>query len=360
MTGLFNAAIEALKPHLSPLVALGSFAFAIFKWYRYRDSVLFLRLRDLIKKTVDGLRIGRSDLLAIVCRPAPGQSATAPLFIEDNLRRLIERRYWWRVLHSTDPITRVDKQLGRSLAKIDEQLEWTEQRLKLIREQRATVHLVKGAIASARSERATSASAWWKTNNDALAHFRDALGVPGNESDVDALEYKAHQLRKLGHLDGAKTCYEQVEELAAKGEASKRRDFILARARRYQAEICRLQNEQLKNANGFCSNALAAIAPHAPLSGRDLLEEAEINELQGCIRFALGFHNVADESLSNALSCYERITDAFEEEHRHRAKRALRWLKRLFVDDGLDEIVRRAAEGAKRVTAARDNKACGC
>src|SRR5207302_223482 len=157
---------------------------------------------------------------------------------------LIERRYWWRILNR-DPVTRVDKQLARSLTRIDQQLEWTELRLKLIREQRATVHLVKGAIASARSQRATSAQGWWKTNNDALAHFRDALGVPGNEADVDALEYKAHQLRKLGHLDGARTCYEEVAECAAADqEPSKRRDFVLARARRYQAEICRLQDQQ--------------------------------------------------------------------------------------------------------------------
>ena len=99
ITDLFNAVIEALKPHLSSLITLGSLSFAIYKWLRYRDSVLFLRLRDLVAKTISGLRVGRSDLLALVCRPAPGQSASAPLFIEDDLRSLIERRYWWRVLH---------------------------------------------------------------------------------------------------------------------------------------------------------------------------------------------------------------------------------------------------------------------
>ena len=75
--------------------------------------------------------------------------------------------------------------------------------------------------------------------------------------------------------------------------------FVLARAKRYQAEICRLQNQQLGVANTLCSDALAAIAPHAPLTSRDLLEEAEINELQGCDRFGLNFNNAADQSLSD-------------------------------------------------------------
>jgi len=142
-------------------------------------------------------------------------------------------------------------------------------------------------------------------------------------------------------------------------EPSKRRDFVLARAKRYQAEICRLQNQQLGVANTLCSDALAAIAPHAPLTSRDLLEEAEINELQGCVRFGLNFNNAADQSLSDAQSCYQRITDAFEEEHRHRTKRVIRWFKRLFVDDGSEEILRRAGEGAERVAAARQNGVCG-
>jgi hypothetical protein len=72
ITDLFNAVIEALKPHLSSLITLGSLSFAIYKWLRYRDSVLFLRLRDLVAKTIRGLRVARSDLLALVCRPAPG------------------------------------------------------------------------------------------------------------------------------------------------------------------------------------------------------------------------------------------------------------------------------------------------
>jgi len=359
ITDFFNTAVETLKPHLSPLITLGSLSFAIYKWVLYRDSVLFLRLKDLVAKTISTLMIGRSDLLALVCRPAPGQTTTAPLFIEDNLRSLMERRYWWRILSRRDPVTRVDKQLSKSLTQIDKQLEWTELRLKLFREQRATVHLIKGAIASARSERANNAQGWWKTNNAALAHFRDALGVPGNERDLDALEYKAHQLRKLGHLEGAKTCYEEIETCATSMESSRRKDLLLSRALRYQAEICRLQNPPaLGVANNLFTAALNVLAPHTPLVDRELLEQAEINELQGCVRFGLNFNNVADQSLSDAQSDYQRILDTFEEAHRHRMKRIMRWIKRLFRDDGTEEILKSAAAGVARVTAARQDGSC--
>src|SRR5215467_14134076 len=92
LTYLFNAAIEAIKPHLQSLIALGSLSFAIWKWVRYREGALFRRLRDLVSKTVSGLRVSRTDLLNIVCRPSPGQSASAPLFIEEPLRRILLTR----------------------------------------------------------------------------------------------------------------------------------------------------------------------------------------------------------------------------------------------------------------------------
>jgi hypothetical protein len=359
LTNFYNAAIEALKPHLHSLIALGSLSFAIWKWVRYREGALFRRLKELVAKTISGLRLGRADLTAIVCRPAPGQSPTAPLFIEEALRSVLLRRYWWRVLSSRDPITSADRRLDRTLKEIDNQLQWTEMRLELYREQRATVHLVKGAIASARSDRANTAQGWWRTNNEALTHFRDALGVIGNDKDIDALEYKAHQLRKLGHLEGALAAYEELERCLGNIEDAKRKSTRLARARRYQAEIHRLQvPPSLRIANGLLSSALGALAPFAPLVDRDLLEQAEINELQGCVRFGLNFNNRARESLSDAQGDYQRLLDAFEEDKGHRMRRALRWLRSFFHNDGREEIRKAAEVGLARVTSALQTGVC--
>jgi hypothetical protein len=149
ITDIFNGAVEALKPHLSALIALSSFSFAVWKWVRYREAALFRRLKELVAQTVGGLRVGRSDLLDIVCRPAPGQVVTAPLFIEDELRQLLLKRHWQLVLGRSDPLTRTDRRLDRVQKKINKQLEWTEMRETVLREQQVTVHLIKGAIASA-------------------------------------------------------------------------------------------------------------------------------------------------------------------------------------------------------------------
>jgi len=82
-------------------------------------------------------------------------------------------------------------------------------------------------------------------------------------------------------------------------EPSKRKGILFARALRYQAEIHRLYNPPaLGVANSLLTAALDELAPYAPLEDRDLLDQAEINELQGCIRFGLNFNNAARVSLS--------------------------------------------------------------
>ena len=159
LTDLFNAAIEAIKPHLQSLIALGSLSFAIWKWVRYREGALFRRLKDLIAKTISGLRIGRSDLLGIrvqavarsECdRSAFHRGATSTGSLAAQLVAHLKQRSHHEYRPATD----------RALKEIDKQLQWTEMHLALFREQRATVHLIKGAIASARSDRSTTAKGW--------------------------------------------------------------------------------------------------------------------------------------------------------------------------------------------------------
>ena len=48
---------------------------------------------------------------------------------------------------------------------------------------------------------------------------------------------------------------------------------------------------------------------------RELLEQAEINELQGCVRYGLNFNNAARESLAGAQADYQRVLDSFEQEN---------------------------------------------
>ncbi len=359
LTDFFNALVDTVKPHLNALIALGSFAFAVWKWVRYRESALFRRFRELVERTVRGLRAGRSDLLEIICRPAPGQSATVPIFAENALRRVFLRRRWRLVLSAADPITSTDRLLDRALRQIDKQIEWCEMREAVFREQRATVHLLKGAIASARSERAKSAQSWWKLNNEALAHFRDALGVKGNEGDVEAAEYKAHQLRKLGELEAALECYEEMERLADTREPPKLKSIIIARAKRHQAEIIHISQETAsRTAADLLEGALAQLAPFAPLVNRNLLEQAEIHELHGCVRLRLLHPNVATTNFLAAQAEYQRLLDDRDPEKQRVLARIWWRLRRLFYDDGTDVMRKTAQTGLTRVQRALQTGQC--
>src|SRR5262249_27899110 len=106
--GQFNLLVDWIRSQLKELIAIGSFAFAVWKWLRYPDSQLFLRFRELLEKEEDRLRHAHSDLAEIICRPAPGQSVTMPLFVEEPLLRIFRKRRWAGVLNVTDYETRTD------------------------------------------------------------------------------------------------------------------------------------------------------------------------------------------------------------------------------------------------------------
>src|SRR5262245_29247149 len=351
VTAVFNAAVDALKPHLQSLIALGSSSFAVWKWWRYREAALFRRLKERVEKEVVDLRVGRADLLDIICRPSPGQVATVPLFAEDRLRTVFFKRHWRWVLSSNDPVTTTDRRLDRALTEIEKQLTWTKMRETYYREQRATVHLIKGAIASARSEKAKSAHNWWRLNHDALAHFRSVLSEPDNENDIEATEYSGHQLRRLAALDNALASYEKMGRLAASIKEKLQRDLVVARAKRYQAEIRRLQ-KAYGVSNRLLSSALKDLEAHVPLLGRHLLERGQTNELQGCVRLALKFADAAEDSFKAAEVDYQKLVDHYDPQKQSRLGRTLARLRRIFHDDGTDQLFKEAKDGLDRVQAA--------
>jgi len=354
VTDVFNKVIDALRPHLHSLIALGSLSFAIWKWWRYREAALFRRLKEFVEKEVVNLRTGRTDLLDIICRPSPGQVVAAvPLFSEPRLQTVFFKRHWGWVLSSKDPVTRTERRLDRALEKIDKQLAWTKMRETHFREQRATAHLIKGAIASARSERATSAQNWWRLNRDALAQFRSVLSEPDNENDIEAIEYSGHQYWRLAVLDKALDSFEKMGKLAATIKADKlegqlKRDLALARAKRYQAEIRRLQRAYGVS-NRLLSSALKDLEAHVPLLGRHLLEQGYTNELQGHVRLALNFADAAKDSFKAADADYQKLVDHYDPQKQSSLARALRRLQRIFHDDGTEQLLKDAEDGLARV-----------
>ena len=355
----FNDVVDWIRAQLKELIAIGSFAFAIWKWLRYRDSALFARFRELLEKEERRLRHARSDLAEIITRPAPGQTAAMPLFVEEPLRQVFRKRGWSGVLSNDDRQTRTDKRLSRALVRIDEQIGWAERQHQFFREQRAAVHLLKGAIASARSERVQDDALRERLDNEALTHFRDALAVPGNEKDVQAIEYSGQQLLRLKQYQAALLTFNEMETLANALEDSRQKVIYQARAKWFQAEASRLRSHPAeRRANVLMIEAHKRLASIAPLFDRDLLEQAKMHEMHGCLRLDIRFPAMAQTSLQAAKECYERLLDNVELKRVRLLRRLWRLLLRLFRDDGTNELRKAARDGLSRVERALTDGKC--
>ena len=224
------------------------------------------------------------------------------------------------------------------------------------REQRATAHLIKGAIAAARSEKAKNAQSWWRLNRDALDQFRSVLSEPGNENDIEATEYSGHQSRRLAALENALGSFEKMARLAATMKAETiedklKRDLVLARAKRYQAEIHILE-KTYRVSNRLLSSALNDLAHHVPLVGRPLLEQGQINELQGCARLGLNFSDAAVVSFKAAEADYQKLVDHYDPQRQSKLRRALLRLRHAFHEDGTEQLLKEAEDGLARVQSA--------
>ena len=349
----FNLLVDWIRSQLKELIAIGGFAFAVWKWLRYRDSQLFLRFRELLEKEERRLRHARTDLLEIVCRPTPGQSVNTPLFAEEPLRQVFRKRRWERVLNIFDRQTRTDRKLDRALAAINEQIEWCEKRQHFYREQRSAVHLLKGAMASARSERAGTADKQRQLQEEALAHFNDAIASSGNDQDISAVEYKAHQLRKLGEFELAHQSYEEMEELAEAIDVPTVRSMTLARAKRYQAEMQRILNPAPLGAYNLLGAAREELAPHAPVDSRYLLEKAEVNEMQACVGLRLGYPHAPLNNLREAEDDYRRLVERLDPFAKGWAARIWLGVRRLFHQDSSAKLHQIAQAGWTRVKLVR-------
>jgi hypothetical protein len=232
---------------------------------------------------------------------------------------------------------------------LQSQIAWAETRRAALRKQLAAAHLLRGAVASARSGQVRATDRQLEFNRIALAEFNYALAVPGNDKDIDALEHKGHQLRKLSLLDQALEVFQEVEALARALQPSKQRALYIARAKKFQAEIHRSNNASSPNANGALIAAIDELAPLAPLTGRELLDQAEIHEMHACVRFAMGATVQAPLSLAAARSDYETLLASLGSDDPGFVRRIWRWLRGIFRHDGIEEIRELAKAGLERV-----------
>lgn len=315
--GIIQWLAQLFGTHLEKLVGLAGFSFGIWRWWYHRERVLHRRLQEYLAEQDRRLDGARSYVLEAIFRPgAKRRFFGDPLFVVQPLRSLLRREGWDSLLGIGRIETAADRSLDTALGRIERRLETATATLTSLRMQRASAFLLKGAVASARAQLARDPVRRADLDDRALVHFRAALGV--SEHDLQAKEYEAHQLRKLGHLTEAAAAYERLEALAEPLTDARRRDLLLAVARRHRAEILQAQaimrnqrdpQETLASgvANTLINNALALRARYGPFRGWDAIEQGELHFLSAYVCHNLSFVQQAPNQLGLAGTAYNSV-----------------------------------------------------
>lgn len=340
-TGTTALFVAFLQKHGSTLIGLLGFTFGVWRWWLYHERVLHKRLDEYIGARDARLRDVRDKALNAIQRPAPGQTLVAPSFVNGDLKAVLRESRWDNGAFAPAVLLSADWQLGKAITSITNRLSIAEREAVSLRQELCTAHSLRGAVAAARSG--------GEAHLDALSHFRNALSLPGHSHDIKIKELEAHQLRKLGHFDAAEEAYDLVIELARNQPSERDRDIVVARAKRYLAEIeARPFNAFLRmraglEGNQYAPGPIPLLDRCQPLSSWEWVEKGDMNYFTALLARELNFHIVERQNLDDADAAYEA------------ALRAIR-KKRWEIGKSTSRLRKRIREGRQRVTEARTQK----
>lgn len=302
-TGGFAVAIDISKNYGQTIIGLLGFTFGVWRWWLYHERVLHKRLDEYIGARDARLRDIRDKALGAIQRPAPGQTLVAPSFVNSDLKAVLCENRWDNNAVAPTVLMSADWQLGKAITSIADKLKIAEREAVSLRQELCTAYSLRGAVASARSG--------GEAHLDALTHFRSALSLPGHANDIQIKELEAHQLRKLGHFDAAKEAYELVIELARNLPSERDRDIVVARAKRYLAEIEESPWTAYVRMNADLEGGQHAPGPIAlldrwqPLSSWELIEKGDMHFLTAFLASLYKWPNPEREHLQLAEAAYE-------------------------------------------------------
>jgi hypothetical protein len=332
--------------HGEKIIALAGLAFGIYRYWRYRENFLHKRLAEYLHAEERRLRQGQSYVLNALQRPRPGVLAELPLFASPQLRRVMQRHNWDGTVYSTSVEDSIDAQLELAKSWVERHLETANATTNALREQLSTVNILRGAVAASDPAQAMQA----------LGYFRTSLAIAGHENDATAKELEAHTLRKLGRLSDALEAYKAVEQFAVSDAVDRDEWLIVARAKRYQAEITQAlavdfdaTNKPIfRKTNAFnfvgpnsTQSALGIRARFAPYEGWEQLEQADTHYLASFLANVSDFGPTEQTQLNQSQAAYEDL--AYARRSRFALSPSARRLRKL-ARKGLERI-RRARKG---------------
>jgi hypothetical protein len=324
--GVIRWITDIIEFHGDKLIAGAVFVFGVYKWLINREGILHKRLDEYLHDSDARLLNGQEYVLEGINRPRPGQTPKAPLFASRELQAVLKERRWDIALVAANVAQSSESLLRIAAEKIENQLETAEKTIESLREQLATTHILRGAIASS-----TPIRSWrdpTERNNFALNSFRSALQIPGQEANVIAKELEAHQLRKMGQLSQALTAYEEMGVEAENITDFRKQVLCIARSKRYRAEILQSM-ARIVDADGITrfggvakahdllkpnlvGSALQLRMQFLPFQGWDLLEQGDIHYLAAFVAKNLGFGAIQATRLTDAETAYQNLLQTID------------------------------------------------
>lgn len=237
---LWNAAgggiTKFFEEHGEKLVAMASFSFAVYRWWVYRERILYKRLEEYIRESDGRLGPTTSEMMEAVLRPGQAAALRRPLYAVE-LTEILDRNRWRRFFGFTPVDIQAERQLRRAMIGIGKRERTIETASRSLQRQRAEVHMLRGSIATSRARQSRDAAETAKYDGRALREFQRALQTSTHKHDVEAKECEALQFLRLGRRDLADEAFKELEDFASSLEDAERRDLTIARARRYRAQI---------------------------------------------------------------------------------------------------------------------------
>ena len=333
---------------LQALFAISGICVGVYFRWRHSERQLHNTLLTYLKRSDQRLAQGQAYVLDAIQRPGPGQPPTIPLFIVGPLRKILKRHNWDRTFFATSSYASCDMQLASAIELLDEQIKIARERLETYQDQLAAAQVIRGALSAATP---TETPDSLNRQISALTCFEAALKIDGQDKNFVARELEAHQLRKLGQFDDALIAYGQLERVANNLADDETKDLIIARAKRYQAEIRQAQAIEVQS-NGRLSltrslkayqllkQALELREKHDPYVGWDLLEQADMHYLMSLVARTSKYSDVTPRNLMAAIGAYDAVS---------KEPLPLFWKRRAKM-----KLRRLATEGFNRATKAQD------
>jgi tetratricopeptide (TPR) repeat protein len=299
--------VDRAARFIVPIATIGGAIYGVYHKWQYGKGRMHIHIREFLKRDDKRLMPTGKKLSTVVDRPGPDREFGPPIFSSKQLEPTLKGMRWGK-------LDAADKALTAELGKLKQQLEqWGNLEANYNRH-RAQAHLVKGAIAAARAASRNGKDDDRKDDVEAFEQFKAAFEL--NKTDVEALEYMAHQRVRLGDHGNALSDFESLQKLAE----NEKNQLLVSRALKFQATIretegaTRLlqnpntrtdQEQNLQKARDLLTAALDAL----PDGERGGMEEAELYELRGRVNRRRQTFRLATDDYTAAERLYHRIAN---------------------------------------------------